>query len=324
MAYGVSTRALTTIADGSVEFIRGVSINHGMGVIRVLGPNPCAFCILLASQQVVYREGAWEETDGKYVGPGVAKVHDGCQCSLMPFPLDGRAEFPPGVREAKELWDSLRPYMVGLSSKEKVNLFRRVVRDGSVDGRRLMKEPRPKHMDRLDELRLVIPGLMVELAVARDFQQEHPEFDSNVHAEFAQQQLEYRLQQWKRYGGEETDFADAYVWMINRIAANYPPETVKEEKRELAKWAKRTSKKQERLAGNDKLKEKNPREFEYRRKDLAGDQLDIAYSSYKIEWLVERAPDAWKEWDKYWGDYDPSQVDTRSALDPTITLEDDD
>lgn len=42
----------------------------------------CSFCAMLASRGPVYREDSFAESDPRFFGPGSAKVHDHCHCTI--------------------------------------------------------------------------------------------------------------------------------------------------------------------------------------------------------------------------------------------------
>lgn len=72
---------------------------RAIGWARVTDNDPCYFCGLLASQGAFYvREDSFKASNAKFVGDGVAKVHDHCRCSLRPVystkdDMDERANY---------------------------------------------------------------------------------------------------------------------------------------------------------------------------------------------------------------------------------------
>ena len=68
--------------------------------------GPCYFCAMLASKGAVYVDAkSFAESNRKFVGDGVAKVHDNCKCSIRPVfrvedGFDWRANF------FRDQWDS--------------------------------------------------------------------------------------------------------------------------------------------------------------------------------------------------------------------------
>lgn len=61
-----------------------------VGFYRVTDGAPCAFCALLASRGIVekstlYRSAhSFDDSNARFTGPGVAKVHNDCGCSMAP------------------------------------------------------------------------------------------------------------------------------------------------------------------------------------------------------------------------------------------------
>lgn len=58
-----------------------------LGYVRVTRDHPCYFCAMLASRGLEYNpygQDSFDASDARFVGPGDAKVHDSCQCSLKP------------------------------------------------------------------------------------------------------------------------------------------------------------------------------------------------------------------------------------------------
>lgn len=80
------------------------------GWARATSGSPCAFCDMLASRGPVYGEASAD-----------FEAHDGCSCTAEPV-YDTAAAWPPGAREARELWDESTR---GLSGPEALTAFRR-------------------------------------------------------------------------------------------------------------------------------------------------------------------------------------------------------
>jgi hypothetical protein len=55
-----------------------------VGWYRVTDGKPCAFCALLASRGIVYKENSFVTSDVRFTGPGEFKVHNDCGCSVAP------------------------------------------------------------------------------------------------------------------------------------------------------------------------------------------------------------------------------------------------
>lgn len=84
---------------------------RALGWARVTAAKPCAFCLMLASRGPVYRSRA----------AASFQAHDSCACAPEPI-YRADAEWPPGARQARELWDRST---AGLSGAEARNAFRR-------------------------------------------------------------------------------------------------------------------------------------------------------------------------------------------------------
>lgn len=83
---GATLRHVQNGGRRSVE--NGISEDKvALGYVRVTRENPCFFCAMLASRGLeygTYGEDSFDRSDARFVGPGDAKVHDRCQCSLKP------------------------------------------------------------------------------------------------------------------------------------------------------------------------------------------------------------------------------------------------
>ena len=84
--------------------------SQAVGWARATSGNPCAFCDMLAARGPAYSEDS--------VG---FQAHDGCACAAEPV-YDRDAAWPPGAREARDLWDEST---TGLSGNDALNAFRR-------------------------------------------------------------------------------------------------------------------------------------------------------------------------------------------------------
>lgn len=86
--------------------------------------GPCYFCAMLASKGAVYVDAeSFAESNRRFVGDGVAKVHDNCKCSIRPVfrvedGFDWRANFfrsqwSPGmsVGEFRKVYQRPPPYV---------------------------------------------------------------------------------------------------------------------------------------------------------------------------------------------------------------------
>lgn len=59
-----------------------------LGYIRVTQAKPCFFCAMLASRGRIFSEDSFDMSDPRFIGPGNAKVHDGCGCHLKASWID--------------------------------------------------------------------------------------------------------------------------------------------------------------------------------------------------------------------------------------------
>lgn len=112
---GSTTRL--ALAGGRDTLDRSINADRrALGWARVLsGGRSCAFCRMLASRGPAYLS---ERSAGKD-----RKWHDLCDCQVEPV-YSRDAAWPPGSREARELWDATT---AGLSGDDAVNAFRRAV-----------------------------------------------------------------------------------------------------------------------------------------------------------------------------------------------------
>lgn len=110
------------------------------GWIRVLGPNPCYFCAMLASRGPVYREHSFDKSnnDPRWASSnfGTAKVHDHCHCSIQQV-FSRRSALPEQHRDLQRLWnDHIQGRYVGEDAilawrrlYERPEVFKRKVRE---------------------------------------------------------------------------------------------------------------------------------------------------------------------------------------------------
>lgn len=91
------------------------------------GPNPCAFCIMIASRGAVYvtEKGARNR-------PGTRDAyHDRCRCDVIPVWKDNPAPLPQATVDAINLWYDFAAYFTG---KDALNALSRAL-DASRSGR---------------------------------------------------------------------------------------------------------------------------------------------------------------------------------------------
>ena len=280
-----STNAAVTLADAGQGFVAAAATAHAMGYVRALGPNPCAFCVMLAAQGVVYEKGAWDESNARFrtwtstagttLHGGSAKVHDGCQCRLEPVSMIGPdVQLPPSVTHAQKLWEDATGRFFDISWQEKVNIFRRAYHDGELDKDYLNNLERDMLSTERDELRLTIPNLMMHLAHMELWEQETGE-DMSMSKDFYREQLDYRLQRWNQKGYGETDWTKEYEWTIARAAAVWTHDTYEDG---LAEF-------------DELIAEGGP----------AAHDLEI--NKHFMQWVHDQAPEALDEREKYWSMY---------------------
>jgi len=82
LVLGVAARQVTSASQQSViDSLRRSRIRAAY--LLVNGSNPCWFCAMLASRGPVFQDDSFDESDPRFVGPGTARVHDNCGCSLV-------------------------------------------------------------------------------------------------------------------------------------------------------------------------------------------------------------------------------------------------
>ena len=91
-----------------------------LGWVRVTKADPCYFCAMLASRGLeTYGEDSFADSDPRFQGPGDAKVHDHCGCSMKPV-YDRADEALTRSAEFERMW---REYSKG-SSAAAIKSFR--------------------------------------------------------------------------------------------------------------------------------------------------------------------------------------------------------
>ena len=78
-----------------------------IGWRRVPDADPCAFCAMLVSRGAVYESvgTAGREANVRFVGEGLFKFHDGCQCTAEPL-YEHEGE-PDGVKQLQDAWQEV-------------------------------------------------------------------------------------------------------------------------------------------------------------------------------------------------------------------------
>lgn len=74
------------------------------GYVRVTRDDPCYFCAMLASRGLTFSEDSFDGSDPRFVGPGDAKVHDSCRCTLKPVYDRDSDPFMDRAREFEDQW----------------------------------------------------------------------------------------------------------------------------------------------------------------------------------------------------------------------------
>lgn len=94
-----------------------------LGYVRVTRDHPCYFCAILASRGLEYNpygEDSFDASDARFVGPGDAKVHDSCQCSMKP--VYKRAD---EILEANKRFEAMWYDLSGSGDADPLTNFRR-------------------------------------------------------------------------------------------------------------------------------------------------------------------------------------------------------
>lgn len=118
-------RIVKIVLDGGRATMEANSVSDKtcLGFVRVTGPNPCAFCAMLASRGLNYRpygKDAFKASNTRYEGSGDAKVHDSCGCSLKPV-WSKSDEFVKDTQKYADMWEE----MSGTTTKDAFKAFRR-------------------------------------------------------------------------------------------------------------------------------------------------------------------------------------------------------
>lgn len=106
----MQAKAVKVVQDGgrkAVEDEVNSGRNGAIGYCRVVDPDPCPFCAMLASRGAVYRTDSFEDSNVMFTGDGRFKVHDGCGCTMEPVYGRRVSDLPPGSREYAEKWGEI-------------------------------------------------------------------------------------------------------------------------------------------------------------------------------------------------------------------------
>lgn len=126
VAKQVRGAAVRLSSVGAREMSHSIVRNSGtkIGYARVTGPDPCAFCVMLASRGPDFGEDSFEWSNARFEGPGNAKVHDSCKCSLIVLTTADLEQLTQW-RAHEKLWLDLSDKDVKSSDSSPVVTFRR-------------------------------------------------------------------------------------------------------------------------------------------------------------------------------------------------------
>lgn len=111
----LGTAARITLDGGRTTTLDTVKADPvAYGWFRITDGDPCAFCALLASRGVVPKstlylsEHSFDASNARFEGPGLAKVHNDCGCSMAP--AFSRSQVLPDVNQrAAEVYANRGP-----------------------------------------------------------------------------------------------------------------------------------------------------------------------------------------------------------------------
>lgn len=168
-AVSAASTAMRLVVEAGREEVFGQASQdrRAIGFARVTGPEPCAFCAMLASRGPVYKSadtaagGRWSEADESF------KVHDACQCQIEPaYRLDG--VWTDQARQYRDAWDEATREardagLIGrrTASRDALNAFRRHMERGTSVSPRVARPTWPQRpVGRRIEPGLTQPQLM--------------------------------------------------------------------------------------------------------------------------------------------------------------------
>lgn len=103
----VAAKAQKLVADGGRAPLEK-EVNQkrygAVGYARVVDPDPCPFCAMLASRGAVYRTDSFNSSNSLFTGDGRFKVHDGCGCLLEPVYGRRLKDLPPNSAKYAKEW----------------------------------------------------------------------------------------------------------------------------------------------------------------------------------------------------------------------------
>lgn len=75
-----------------------------LGYVRILNStDPCFFCTMLVSRGPVYKDDSFDLSDPRFIGPGDAKVHDHCHCTMRAV-YSRSTDIPDDVKTYEDMW----------------------------------------------------------------------------------------------------------------------------------------------------------------------------------------------------------------------------
>ncbi|NUT04714.1 MAG: hypothetical protein HOV76_14640 [Hamadaea sp.] len=98
-----------------------------LGYFRITDGDPCAFCALLASRGIVYKQDSFRDSNKRFVGPGAEKVHNLCGCILAPA-FSRKQALPSISAIARDVY-AQSPDVANADSKDKIAAFRKAWSD---------------------------------------------------------------------------------------------------------------------------------------------------------------------------------------------------
>lgn len=108
---------------GRQTLIDAAQSDHlALGYVRVTKDKPCYFCAMLASRGLIFAEDSFDASDPRFIGPGSAKVHDSCQCSMKPVYVK---ETDPFFKETEKFTSMWTDWGAGGGGPMAVTRFRR-------------------------------------------------------------------------------------------------------------------------------------------------------------------------------------------------------
>jgi hypothetical protein len=100
----LGTSARIALDGGRTTIVNTVASDPvALGWYRVTDGEPCAFCALMASRGVVYKDHAFDRSNTQFTGPGMAKVHNDCGCGFAPS-FTRKQELPEISKVADQIY----------------------------------------------------------------------------------------------------------------------------------------------------------------------------------------------------------------------------